>query len=399
MFRASPSLVARPLKSTTLPIIVADVHFSFFRAGASMISAAQGAGERRAATVELLFDLTFVFAITQITHLLKAAHTPADLVGALSVLTFLWWMYGGYVWLASHIASHRALTAVMLVAMAGTFFLAVGIPGLHEHSTAVVGGGALFVVAVHTLAFATLGGLVGPTLRFGVVNVGTALLLGISGYLPGLAGSMAQALVIIILVGMALFYTARAFTLSPDHFVERHGLLLLIVFGESVISIGISLSAGGMVTGLIEAGLSLAIIIALWSAYFAGDDRRAERRLSDLAPAERGRAALIAYWFAFLVMIGGVLCLSVGLKEHFGPEAGDADLSFWLGLGLALYFAGTALFRYGLGLRGIAPRIAAAAAGGVILLLPLGPIGLLGAALAIAVAALAADAVAGRVDD
>ena len=61
-----------------------------------MISAAQGAVERRAATVELLFDLTFVFAITQTTHLLKAAHTPGDLVGALSVLTFLWWMYDAY---------------------------------------------------------------------------------------------------------------------------------------------------------------------------------------------------------------------------------------------------------------------------------------------------------------
>lgn len=363
-----------------------------------MTSAVEGAGERRAATVELLFDLTFVFAITQVTHLLAAAHTPGDVIGALSILTFLWWMYGGYVWLASHIASPRALTTVMLVAMAGTFFLAIGIPGLHEHSTAVLGGGALFVVAVHILAFAKLAGLVGPTLRFGAVNVGTALLLGVSGYLPGLAGSIAQALVVVVLVAMALLYSARAFTLSPDHFVERHGLLLLIVFGESVISIGISLSAGGVVTGLIEAGLSLAIIIALWSAYFAGDDRRAERRLSDLAPAERGRAALIAYWFAFLMMIGGVLCLSVGLKEHFGPQAEEAHLSFWLALGLAFYYAGTALFRHGMKLRGALPRLAAAVAGGLLLVVPLPPAGLLGLALAIAVAALIADEMVVRAD-
>ena len=364
-----------------------------------MTSSEQGAGERRAATVELLFDLTFVFAITQITHLLKAAHTPGDLIGALSVLTFLWWMYGGYVWLASHIASQRALTAVMLIAMAGTFFLAIGIPGVHEHSTAVLGGGALFMVAVHTLAFATLGGLIGPTLRFGSVNFGTAVLLGASGYMPELAGSIVQALVIVILVGMALFYSARSFTLAPDHFVERHGLMLLIVFGESVISIGVSLSEGGVVAGLIEAGLSLAVIIALWAAYFAGDDRRAERRLAGLAPADRGRAALVAYWFAFLAMIGGILCLSVGLKGHFGPEAGEADLSFWLPLGLALYFAGTALFRHGLKLDGVMPRLAAAVAGGLLGVLPLVPAGLLGLALALAVAVLAADVVAGRVSD
>lgn len=357
-----------------------------------MTAAMHGAGERRAATVELLFDLTFVFAITQITHLMKAAHTPGDVIGALSVLTFLWWMYGGYVWLASHIASQRALTAVMLVAMSGTFFLAIGIPGLHEHSTAVIGGGALFVVVVHIAAFATLGGLAGPTLRFGAINVGTALLLGLSGYLPGLAGSVAQALVIVILVGMALFYSARAFALSPDHFVERHGLLLIIVFGESVISVGVSLSEGGVLTSLVEAGLSLGVIIALWFAYFAGDDRRAERRLAGLAPAERGRAALVAYWFAFLVMIGGVLGLSVGLKEHFGQETGEAHLSFWLALGLALYFAGTALFRYGLHLRGVVPRFVAAVAGGLLAVLPLPPTGLLGLAVLIAVATLVADA-------
>lgn len=360
-----------------------------------MTSAMQGESERRVATVELLFDLTFVFAITQITHLLKAAHSPGDAVGALSVLTFLWWMYGGYVWLASHIASQRALTAVMLVAMIGTFFMAIGIPGLHEHSTAVIGGGALFVVVVHILAFATLGGLVGPTLRFGCVNVGTALLLGASGYLPGLAASVAQAVVIVILFGMALFYSARAFALSPSHFVERHGLLLIIVFGESVISIGVSLSEGEMMAGLIEAGLSWAIIMALWFAYFAADDRRAERRLSQLAPAERGRAALIAYWFAFLMMIGGVLCLSVGLKEHFSPEAGEAQLPFWLSLGLALYFVGTALFRHGLKLPGASYRLCAAIAGSLLWVFALPPSGLLGAALVVVLAALAADAALG----
>lgn len=356
-----------------------------------MTAAAQGASERRVATVELLFDLTFVFAITQITHLLTAAHTPIDILGAMAVLTFLWWMYGGYVWLASHIASPRALVLVMLVAMAGMFFLAVGVPGLHEQNTAVVGGAALFVVAVHFVVFATLGGVARSALGFGFVNAGAALLLCVSGYLPHLASGFALALVIVMLVGMALFYSARAFTLSPGHFAERHGLVLLIVFGESVISIGISLSAGGMVTSLIEAGFSLAIIIALWFAYFGGDDRRAERRFSELAPAERGRTALVSYWFAFLVMIGGVLGLSVALKEHFGPEVDEANFSVWLALGLALYFAGCALFRHGLKLPGSLSRLGAGIAGGLVWLLPLPPVDLLGVALVIAVAALATD--------
>ena len=85
-----------------------------------------------------------------------------------------------------------------------------------------------------------------------------------------------------------------------------------------------------------------------------------------------------------------------GEPHCFASEGGDADLSFWLGLGLALYFAGTGLFHYGLGLRGVIPRIAAAALGGAFLVLPLAA-GLLGAALSIAVASLEADALAGRV--
>lgn len=353
----------------------------------------QGAGERRAATVELLFDLTFVFAVTQITHLLEAVHEVGDIIGAIAVLTFLWWMYGGYVWLASHIASARRLTAVLLIAMIGYFYIAVGIPGLHLHQTAILGGGALLVVIVHFAAFVAFGGVGVRTLWFGGINAGAALLLGLSGYLPAPLGLIAEALVIATLVGMALFYSARRFTLTPSHFVERHGLLLIIVFGESVISVGLQLGSDNLTIGLLEAGLALLTVIALWFAYFAADDRRAEHRLDAMPVAERGRAALLSYWFAFLMMIGGLLCLSVGFKEHFGASEEASHLGIWLALGVGLYFGGTALFRAGLGLSGIWRRLAIAILGaGLLSVLHLPAAVMLALTLVIALLAIATDA-------
>lgn len=95
------------------------------------------------------------------------------------------------------------------------------------------------------------------------------------------------------------------------------------------------------------------------------------------------------------MMIGGVLCLSVGLKAHFSPDVGAGYLPFWLSLGLALYFLGTALFRCGLKVPGASYRLCAAVAGSLLWVSALSPSGLLGAALVIALVALAADAVSG----
>jgi len=316
---------------------------------------------RRTATFELLFDLVFVFAITQITDVIEFAEGPADWMAAVSVLLFLWWMYGGFVWLASHVDDERKLEATMFLAMLAFFLLAMGIPGVHAGDTVQVGSAAIVVVVIHFAAFWVLAGARygWPMVRVGVVNLIAAVLVLVAGSLPNGLEWIAQLAVVVLLSGMALVYAAEPFSLIPSHFVERHGLALIIVFGESIIAVGSGISGPAPAHVLAEAGLTLCLVIGLWLTYFARDDERAETVMLATPESERGRIALLAYWAAFAVMIGGVLMLAAGAKLHFGGRS-SSDFGGWIAAGVALYLAGTAGFRAVMRIRGALGRLAGA---------------------------------------
>ncbi|MCB1395506.1 MAG: low temperature requirement protein A [Rhodobacteraceae bacterium] len=314
--------------------------------------------ERRAETFELFFDLMFVFAITQITHLIETASAVQDWIAAIAILMFLWWMYSGFVWLASNSTQIARLAGVLLTAMLAFFILAAGIPGLHGGDTLLVGLAALAVVAIHIAGFALITHDVTPrmVLSFGWTNTLAALLLLTSGY----AGDYGWVLLIgvaVIPVAMSMLYAARQFTVVPSHFVERHGLLMIIVFGESIIAVGTTLGAHPEPSALLEAGLVILLVIALWLSWFNHDDRRSEEVLHHTASERRGRIALIAYYFGFALMILGILLLAAGMKLHF---LGHAQPAPWIAAALAVYFLGMALFRWEVGLAGAASRVVGA---------------------------------------
>lgn len=311
--------------------------------------------ERRAETFELFFDLMFVFAITQITHLIETAQNVADWIAALSVFSFLWWMYAGFIWLASNSTRTLPLAWTLLIAMLGFFMLAVGIPGIHSGETVLAGGAALFIVATHIAGFALIADAVTgrAIFSFGWLNVLVALLLLLSGWLPHGKEWFFQLAVVVLLTGMAVLYRARTFQIVPSHFVERHGLLLIIVFGESIIALGTALGEHQDPVDLLEACLVIALVIALWLSWFSYDDRRSERALSAAPNETRGQLALVAYWFAFAIMIVGILLLAAGTKLQF---EGHGRPGPWIAAALAFYFAGMALFRWELGLAGSASR-------------------------------------------
>lgn len=320
------------------------------------MSEATETGERRAETFELFFDLMFVFAITQITHLIETAHAIKEWIAAVSVLLFLWWMYAGFVWLASNSTRMLHLAGTMLVAMLAFFLMASGIPQVHQGETALLGWAALAIVAIHSVGFVLItDGVTGRmVLSFSWVNALAALLLLLSGFLPLGLTWLLQLAVILLLCGMAVLYSARTFTVLPSHFVERHGLLLIIVFGESIIAVGGTMGIHPAPATLLEASLTIALVAALWLSWFSHDDRRSERVLRETPSERRGRLALVAYWFAFAIMIFGVLLLAAGMKLRF---EGHAQPAAWIAAATAFYFAGMALFRWELGLPGAASRV------------------------------------------
>jgi low temperature requirement protein LtrA len=135
---------------------------------------------------------------------------------------------------------------------------------------------------------------------------------------------------------------------------------LIIVFGESIIAVGSGILGPASAHVLVVAGLTLCLVIGLWLMDFGGDDERAEAVMEATSESRRGRKALLGYWAAFAVMIGGVLVLAAGAKLYFGGRS-YADFGGWIAAGVALYLVGTAGFRAAMLLDGAAARLAGAA--------------------------------------
>jgi low temperature requirement protein LtrA len=136
--------------------------------------------------------------------------------------------------------------------------------------------------------------------------------------------------------------------------VERHGLVVMVALGESVVAVGIGASHINISWQMLAvATLGLTLSAELWWVYFGGDDAEAEGALRRMTPTRREFFDTnVAYYWAHLVMLLGIVCIAAGLERAIG-HAFD-ELSFAraleLGGGTALYLAGHAWFRLVLGL-------------------------------------------------
>lgn len=307
--------------------------------------------------VELFFDLVFVFTLTQLSHTLHA-HLSVETLGRV-VLVFgvLWWMYGGYAWLTNHVPPRLPSQRLLLfVGMAGFFLAAVAVPDAFDGTGILFGVGYLIVVLVHLLLFAQSSMRAGVA-RLAPFNILSALLVLVAGFLTGPAvfALWSAALLIMIVTpylsrpaGPAI---AASFQLAPAHFVERHGLLVIIALGESVIAIGMGVAGERVSAG--TAGtivLALALPAALWWTYFA-DTHAAEHALGRADDATRGRLAIRAYFFAHIPLMLGIVIAATGTRAalHDAAHAVPWGTALALSGGVALVIAGIAEVRRALG--------------------------------------------------
>ncbi|MFC6016698.1 low temperature requirement protein A [Plantactinospora solaniradicis] len=358
------------------------------------------AGPVRVSTIELFFDLVFVFTITQLTRMLEHDPTATGLLRVVLALGVIWWMYGGYAWLTNAVALDRTARRLhLLTGMAGYLVMALALPGAFAGDGVAFGLGYLVVTVTHTVLFtrATSRGSVHGILRIAPTNVGAALLVLGAGFLDGPAAlALWSGAFLLAFAGPFLGGGLSRFVVRPGHFVERHGLVMLIVLGESIVAIGIGAAGHRVDAPLVGAAvLGLALTACLWWFYFSGDDARAEHALSAAPGPRRSLLALLAYGYAHIPLILGVVALAAGVTETLAHPFAHAHLEWAvaLGGGGALYLAGDVVFRRILGIHGGGWRIAA----GVVALatIPLGvfttAIGQLAALVAVLVAALVAE--------
>jgi len=346
-------------------------------------------------TLELFFDLVFVFTITQLTTVLVEEPTVRGVAQVLLMLGVIWWMYGGYAWLTNVVPPTSADRRLLLLGGMGAFLIvALAIPKAFGDDGAAFGIAYAVVVLVHTATFtrAASATVVQAIVRLAPFNLTTAALVLAGGIAGGDAQYVLWTLAFLCEWLTPLVNDPGDFDISTSHFVERHGLVLIVALGESVVAIGIGAAGLGLDAGLAAVAiLALLLTACLWWLYFGGDDEAAERALAAAPQARRPMLAIYSFGYAQLAMLLGVIATAAGTKKAIGHpfDALKIEPALMLGAGVALFVAAEVMFRLALA---IEPR--ALRAGAAVLALATIPLGLVSAALQIgALAALLAAAI------
>ncbi|HLO27675.1 MAG TPA: low temperature requirement protein A [Anaerolineales bacterium] len=316
--------------------------------------------DSRVTSLELFFDLVFVFTLTQLTALLAKSLTWQSLLQAFLIFIVLFWMYGGYVWLTNSVPPVTPGRQLFLIAgMAAFLICALAIPNAFQATGVEFGIGYLIVILVHGFMYVRAVGW--KAARFVPFNFLSAGIVISAGFVAGSARYWLWALAIALHVITSFLGTGLRFELRVSHFVERHNVLLLVALGESIVALG----AGGLVLDLrflLAAVLGLLLTAALWWIYFARDDEVARDTMLNRSSAARLRQALGSYFYAFIPMLFGIILLATGIKsslEHLLTRL-DTAHALVFGGGVGLYLIGTVIFRTVSGIPEVAYRYVAA---------------------------------------
>jgi low temperature requirement protein LtrA len=310
--------------------------------------------EARVTPIELFFDLVFVFGLTQITTLMAHDVSAHGILRGLLVLGLLWWSWVAYAWLCNVVvADEGAIRAVLFAVMGAMLLLALAIPQAFTdqpggHNGPVVVALCYFVFrGLHLVLFWIISrtdrGLRRQLIRWTPsVLGGTALLLIASRY-TGAAQTGLWALALLADYGGTLLAGGSGWRLrAPGHFAERHGLIIIVALGESIVAIGVGMAGLAISWPVIAASLlGLTVCAVLWWAYFDTSALLGERALVAEPDQDRPRLARDAYSFLHLPMVAGIVLLALGLKkvlQHVADGGHDEPLA------LAALYGGVALY-------------------------------------------------------
>jgi low temperature requirement protein LtrA len=301
--------------------------------------------EHEVTPLELFFDLVFVFAITQVTSLLANDPTWRGLLRGMLVLAALWWAWDVYAWLTSAMDVDEGGVRLAMLASTGAMFgVALAVPGAFGDDAVLFGAAYLLVRLLHLVLSAIVArddpDSRGALLRFAPTATLGASLLVLAGFLEGDERIMVWVVALAVdYLGPVVIGVGRGWRVAPEHFAERHGLIVLIALGESMIAIG--LGAGfELDTGVIVAAtLGIVIVSALWWLYFDVAAIFARRRLMQAKGLDLHRVALHSYSYLHLPMVAGIVLFALGLKSTLGHVGEALDTVPAVGLcgGAALY--------------------------------------------------------------
>ncbi len=292
-------------------------------------------------SLELFFDLVFVFAITQVTALIAADPTATGMLRGVLLLALVWWSWVAYAWIGTTVRVDLGLPALVFgAAMGAMLVVATTLPQWFTGSRIAWIAVITYVTvrAMHLGLFLVLGrgtpGIAGATARLAVgVGLGAVLLLIGTG-VGGTAQLVLVALAVTADFAGALLGRGRGWVVHVEHFAERHGLIVIIALGESLIALGLAASDTAMSGGvLLTLAAGFALSAAIWLLYFARETAPLEHALHSATGAARGRAARDLCSYLHFPIVLGIVLVALALKK--GVVAIDVG-----GLGATLHGVG-----------------------------------------------------------
>ncbi len=305
--------------------------------------------------VELFFDLVFVFSITQVVGLLHEGITGGAVARAVLVFWLVWWAWTQFTWaLNAANTDHSRIQLSTLLATAIAFFMAVSVPEIFA-------GGPLWFAVPYVLVrvlglrlyawVSSADASQRSAVRtFGLVSVG-----GLAAVLTGavLGGDLLYwfwgLAIVLDVVAAAVGGQTEGWNLHPAHFAERHGLIVIIALGESLI-----VAAGGLIGAersadlMAVAVLAVALSCGLWWSYFPYIKPQLEHALKNCDGAGQPKMARDVFSLAHFPMLCGVIGFAAAIEEAIAHP--DHPLSVEgraaLAVGLGLFLAGTALAQW-----------------------------------------------------
>jgi low temperature requirement protein LtrA len=310
--------------------------------------------ESRVTPLELFFDLVYVLALTQCTALMANQPTWEGLAKGLLVLGVMWWSWVGYAWLTSAVNPEEgSVRLLMLAAMAAFLVVALCVPGAFSDEA------LLFACAYGIVRYAQVGLLLlaardDPGLRHSSTGLAVSTTIGVgllvaASFLDGVPQGALWAIALALDMGGPMFIDSSGWRLEPGHFAERHGLIVIIALGESIVAIGVGAEAGVNTGIVVAAVLGIVVAGALWWLYFDIVALVAERRLSNAPPGKvQNEIARDSFSYLHFPMVAGIVLLALGLKktlEHVEDPLKVVPAVALLG-GTAMYLLAHVAFRW-----------------------------------------------------
>jgi low temperature requirement protein LtrA len=315
----------------------------------------------RATTLELFFDLVYVFAFTQVSALMSHGHDGLAVLQGLVILALIWWSWTSYTWLANQAHADRGVVRIGIVlAIALMFIVSLVIPETYDD----LGGGLfapmVFVVAyvtvrvVHMVVYIIAAGSDAGLRRQIIVSMSAALIPASALLVLGaFAGAPLQVWIWLVAIALDLvvvYLTSRGGNWrinSLTHFAERHSLVIILALGESVVAIGIGVGQLPVSTSIIVGSvLAVALAVGSWWVYFHHFAPKLEHLVNRKAGVERAGLATDVYTYLHLALVAGIVITALGVEQamHSIEDFHVLGLfgAFALGSGISLYIAGTA---------------------------------------------------------